>query len=305
MSQTSVNVPRTKDTGSHAEGPHADPAFRPDFATGLSNAVRDNPASAALIGMGIAWLFLGGGKVTIFGGGKPHDRQSQRNDQPRRDEPRYYDPPQASGDRRFASDDATAGSVGSTLSRAGTSLRDRADDAGAGIRDAASTLASYGSDAISSTSNGLGSASSHIGDVLSGVGSSAYDVSLATSHAVRYQADNLHQTISEFFERQPVALGVLGLAIGSGIAAALPKTDIERQYVGDASDMVKEQALSFVGGRLDDATALARNAAGEIAKEVKAQGLTKESLVEAVKGVGEQVSNVVESVKDDIAKTPS
>jgi len=40
-----------------------------DFASGLANAVRENPLPAALIGMGLAWLFTGGrtSAKTVFG----------------------------------------------------------------------------------------------------------------------------------------------------------------------------------------------------------------------------------------------
>src|ERR1700674_557062 len=40
-----------------------------DFVNALQDAVRENPISAALIGMGVLWMFMGGSNTTLFGGG--------------------------------------------------------------------------------------------------------------------------------------------------------------------------------------------------------------------------------------------
>src|SRR4051812_9925661 len=39
-------------------------------------------------------------------------------------------------------------------------------------------------------------------------------------------------SLAELFRTQPLALGAIGLAIGAGIAAALPATEIETEYLG-------------------------------------------------------------------------
>src|SRR3954464_12996559 len=39
-----------------------------DFVNALQDAVRENPISAALIGMGVLWLFMGGSNTSLFGG---------------------------------------------------------------------------------------------------------------------------------------------------------------------------------------------------------------------------------------------
>jgi hypothetical protein len=50
-------------------GHFAAPAQSGDnFLAALQDAVRENPIPAALIGMGVAWMFMGGGNVSLFGG---------------------------------------------------------------------------------------------------------------------------------------------------------------------------------------------------------------------------------------------
>src|SRR4051812_32995663 len=39
-----------------------------DFVNALQDAVRENPISAALIGMGVLWMFMGGSNTSLFGG---------------------------------------------------------------------------------------------------------------------------------------------------------------------------------------------------------------------------------------------
>src|SRR4051812_5713320 len=47
---------------------YALPPPRRDFVQELTNAARENPVSAALIGMGVLWMFMGGSKTSLFGG---------------------------------------------------------------------------------------------------------------------------------------------------------------------------------------------------------------------------------------------
>src|SRR5215217_7193966 len=41
---------------------------RRDFVQELTDAARENPVSAALIGMGVLWMFMGGSRSSLFGG---------------------------------------------------------------------------------------------------------------------------------------------------------------------------------------------------------------------------------------------
>ena len=41
---------------------------RPDIVSSIADAARENPVSAALIGMGALWLFMGGNNMSLLGG---------------------------------------------------------------------------------------------------------------------------------------------------------------------------------------------------------------------------------------------
>ena len=57
--------------------------------------------------------------------------------------------------------------------------------------------------------------------------------------------DTVRSNLSDLFRAQPLALGAIGIAIGAGIAAALPATEIEADYLGETSDTVKAKACAI------------------------------------------------------------
>ena len=54
-------------------------------------------------------------------------------------------------------------------------------------------------------------------------------------------------SLADIFERQPLVLGAIGLAIGAAAAGALRTSDLENQWVGDLSDDVKADLNTRAG----------------------------------------------------------
>jgi hypothetical protein len=50
------------------------------------------------------------------------------------------------------------------------------------------------------------------------------------------------QTLAEMFDKQPLLLGAVGIAVGAGIAASLPASDLENRLMGDSADSLKDKA---------------------------------------------------------------
>jgi hypothetical protein len=55
----------------------------------------------------------------------------------------------------------------------------------------------------------------------------------------------LQSNLADVFRAQPLALGAIGVAIGAGIAAALPSSELEAAYLGKTSDRVKGNAAEL------------------------------------------------------------
>jgi hypothetical protein len=109
--------------------------------------------------------------------------------------------------------------------------------------------------------------------------------------------DTARDNLTELFRAQPLALGVIGLAIGAGVAAALPDTDVEDTYLGEASNTVRNKTAEFAGHQVDNATKLASNVIDAAAEEARRQGLTLEDAKTAAANVAGRVSRVAEAAR--------
>ena len=177
---------------------------------------------------------------------------------------------------------------------------------------------------------GAGNAFRRAGEALDNVRSglkestgSATDVAASTLNAVRERGattldnvadygrgmpepgavfDTARDGLSELFRAQPLALGAIGLAIGAGIAAALPKTDVEDAYLGEVSQTVKKQAAEIAGQQVNKATALASDVVEAASAEARKQGLTPDGAKAAVDDITERVGRVVDAAKNGVGE---
>jgi hypothetical protein len=227
-----------------------------DFVRDLGDAVRRNPVSAALIGMGIVWMFSG----------------------------------------------RIAGLSGEAARRAGL---DRIPDAAGDAFDAAGSAVKSGARAVSDS----------VGSVAGNVQSSAAAVVDKASQFGRQQAEvvsdyakslpgfgadmigEARSSLAELFRTQPLALGAIGLAIGAGIAAALPATDLEAEYLGETADTVKEKARQFASEQASRAKAAAESAVSAAATEARNQGLTVEGVKSAAGDISEKLGRVASAAQ--------
>ena len=114
------------------------------------------------------------------------------------------------------------------------------------------------------------------------------------------EGDALHaarENLTELFRAQPLALGAIGLAIGAGIAAALPGTDVENSYLGEVSETVKSKTAEIAGEQVDKVATLASEAMDAGAEEARRQGLTIDGARAAVQEVAGRVGRVVDAAK--------
>ena len=114
--------------------------------------------------------------------------------------------------------------------------------------------------------------------------------------------DTARDGLSELFRAQPLVLGAIGLAIGAGIAAALPKTDVEDAYLGEVSQSVKTQAAEIAGQQVEKVTTLASDVVEAASAEAKKQGLTPDGAKAAVDDITGRVGRVVDAAKNGVGE---
>ncbi|WP_146256060.1 hypothetical protein [Aestuariivirga litoralis] len=214
-------------------GPRRD---RDDMMTAFTDAVRDNPVPAALIGMGALWLFAGGGRMTLFGG-----RQ------------------QSSLVGTVAHG---AGSVAHGASGLAQGAAQSVSSMGHTVASGVSSTVGGFAEAVSDTASRMGD---YLGSTLHGVDAQAEyrnpNFSRGGDTSLRGAMGDMTGGLRDMFERHPVALGVAGLALGAAVAASLPLTATERDTLGQASEAVK--------GKLGEAAEQARDVAAAAVSEVR------------------------------------
>lgn len=238
------------------------------FVDELGSAMRRNPVSTALIGMGLVWLFAGGGVRS----------------------------PAARLARKAGVDvDGIADATSDAFATGRSALQDGFSRVNDRLSDVADKLPN------------LEGARTAAGDVVRSMresGASVIDRAGDLGRSIPETSADLfgeaRERLSSLFEDQPLLLGALGIAIGAGIAASLPSTRVEADLFGETADDLKAQARSYAlrgGAHVEDVARAAANAAAE---EARRQGLTPEGLSAATTELSEKAKRVAEAAKDNL-----
>jgi len=233
-----------------------------DFLRDLGNAARKNPLSTALIGMGVLWLFTGS---------RPVERAEEIV-------------------RRTARFDRIPDSAGNAFEAARSTFRSGADSIGEHVTSAKDALRDGGADALDSATRfgrDYADAASDYARSIPGAGAEMFDAA--------------RSNLTELIRTQPLALGAIGLAIGAGIAAALPSSEVEAAYLGDTSETVKAKAAEFAAEQTARATTLAEGVMGAVTEEAREQGLTIEGAKSAVGDISTKVGRIVDAAGKGIS----
>ena len=258
---------------------------RSDFMGRLGEAARDNPASAALIAMGAVWLFAGGSRVSILG--SRLDRRSARRASA--GGAAYPAPPvvglHAEGAAMAAHDAAheTARSTGAAADRAGRAVGRAADAVG----EAAGTVA-----------HGVSSAAERTTHALADAGAAGSRAARRTATTAWHEVEDLSHSVREVLEDRPLAIAALGLAAGAGLALALPRTEAERELMGERSEALRERARSAAAHGIEEAREGGEAALSRAVRDARAHGLTETALRAAVDEFAAKIEKVALAARD-------
>jgi len=225
------------------------------FVRDLGAAARQNPLSAALIGMGVVWLFTGGRTVERAG--------------------EFV---------RRGGFDRTADAATDTFETARSTVKPGADTIGERVTAATDALRDGSAGALKGAT-GLGR----------DYADTATEYVSSMPGAATEMFDTLSSNLSDIFRAQPLALGAIGIAIGAGIAAALPSSEVEATYLGETSDTVKAKVAEFATEGVDRATGVAGDVMTAVTEEAQIQGLTVEGARSAAGTIREKVGRVMDA----------
>jgi hypothetical protein len=230
------------------------------FLENLTSAARENPLAAALIGGGALWLLLGNDKLRDVAGSataavSPLVDVATRNVRATASGLRRTEaPPTAPGMDNDNSFDVPEG----MRSAAGAAVDAMSETAGI-IKNRFNDSAAYARQKVG-----------ELGNPLPGQETFA-------------QAKS---SLAEILERQPLVLGVVGMAIGAAVAAALRASDVENEWLGDISDEVKADLTARTGAVSQRVRAASETLKAEI-------GDTGAEAVDRLKQAGMDAANAV------------
>lgn len=271
--------------GSHPHDSRSASATRSDFVGGLSDSIRQNPVPAALVGIGILWLFTGGRHVMLGGAASSAAGGLGRA-------------AQDAGGAAYRGVRDTTGRVVETLGGAAESAGRMGVHAAEAVRSAADAMQSV----VSRGGEAVRDAASNATDQ---IWSESDDMSRRGGSAVPGPSfggtmERAQSTLADLFERQPLVLGAVGIAIGAALAASLPPSDAENRIMGDTADTVKDRASELWAETKKRGADLASTGL----EEAEARGLTPEAAGTAARTIASKVVGLAEKTgKDIIEKT--
>lgn len=194
-----------------------------ETSASVGDAVRANPLPLALIGAGVGWLLLS---------------------------------------RTGARERLVDGAVGRRAAEAARGAREHLSQAGEGVLHAADTLYDRaGEEARQAAGRIRGWTRGGDHDVHRSGGPGTYTGGQGAS-SLSGRLGGVSHGIWDLVDEHPLVAGVMGLALGAGLGAAIPSSRYEDRWIGDYSDEAYEHAKQAAQDALDRGTRVAQSAYG-------------------------------------------
>ncbi len=226
------------------------------FLRAFTNAARENPVPSLLVSTG-AMLFL---SERLGLTGTKDKGASQRPSS-------------------FPGVSRAGASTQSATKRRTRNVAESLSSAAEGVSSAARSARDQAAAAAGAVSDAIGEYSEKIGDQASEMAEQAQEQLGAASEEVI-------RRVRKLVEEQPLLVGAIGLAIGAGIAAVVPTTEAEKEYLGESSEAAKEAVSEFASEQLETV----KDAAGKVAQAMS-EAADTEGLTEEVQSFGDSVSS--------------
>jgi uncharacterized protein YjbJ (UPF0337 family) len=209
----------------------------------IVSTIKANPIPAALIGVGVAWLWMSNrgnstGKTSRYGGGYGGRWGYQETSR------RYTD----TGTPR-------SGQQG------GSGLWDRATNA-------ASNIAGKAGDTVSSVVGQVqetaGNVAGRAKETVSGVVDQAQETAGYLVDQAQYQVRRGEDRFNAVMRESPLAVGAVALALGTAVGLTIPLTGKENEWMGEARDTLVDKAQTVAQDTIEQVQQVAQKVTDEM-----------------------------------------
>jgi uncharacterized protein YjbJ (UPF0337 family) len=243
---------------------------------GVMGTIRQNPVPAALVGIGLGWLWM-----------------NRRSTPPRRT---YTGEARAYRDDRDYQGRMYAGQYGAERgtyyaagysrdgyptepSRGANPVTQAAGRVGEAASNVAGTVGDTAGSVASTVGETVGNAASVVGETASNLVSTTQETAGNLVSGAQHQARRAEDGLGQAMQDNPLAVGAVALALGAAIGLALPQTQRENQLMGEARDTLLERAQGLAQETVEKvqhvATEAQQTVTQTVKEEAKSQGLTQ------------------------------
>jgi len=227
----------------------------------IMDTIRENPIPAALVGIGLGWLFMNARNTSThrsrsyrseyYGDiyrGQTYDRQSGYTAGTYATGARGYNEPNVIERGQHA--------VGNTLQQA----QEKAGDVASKVQQTVGNLADQGQATVS---NVVDQAQSTVGNI---------------ADQAQYQAQRVEDRFQTALIENPLVVGAISLAVGAAVGLAAPQTRREHELMGEARDNLVERVQSVAQDTVEKVQQVAGQVVEQtettIKEQAREQGLT-------------------------------
>jgi hypothetical protein len=250
-----------------------------DYTKSIDRAVRANPMAIALTGVGIAWLIFGGRKPTPAPTRETVARWESEGGNPLPDSFEPTISPETDSTEWADRIDALRSKASSALRTLEAEARSYAGGARDFAAERAKVLSGFTEDMRKSMLSGLDDLSDTSRKAVVQAREKAYAARIRVSHAARAGSHEIERLVKE----HPMIAGVVAMALGAALAAALPRTRAEDRTFGSESDRLmaaaakslreeRENLSQAASGLVDDLKVAAKDVRSAISEKVAEVG---------------------------------
>jgi len=248
---------------------------------GLMETIRQNPIPAALVGIGLGWLFMNRQSAP----NRRYNRYSGQARYYREGQPHYGDRQGYTG-RTSAYADAYGSTWADQGERSAKGTLHRVQDTAGNVVNRAQETVGAIADRTQETVGTIADRTQEtVGNVVSQAQETASSVASQTQEAVgyiadqaQYQAQRVEDRLQRALYENPLAVGAVALAIGTAVGFSLPQTQRENELLGEARDTLIDRAQEVAQDTLEKVQQVAGDVVDQaqttVQEKAKEHGLT-------------------------------